>query len=99
MLQLWRYDVKDFQKHCFFIYLFIYCIFLHENKTKSHDFNGFRKVRERATAIVPWENCPKKESVHPKREIDIDRLQKIADILQIVTYRDYKKSDRGSKAY
>ena len=87
------------------VFFFVFCIFLHENKTKSYDFNRFRKVRERATTIVPWENCPKKESVYPKRDIDIDRLQKIADILQIVTYRlqsllrDYKKSDRGYKAY
>ena len=86
-------------------FFFVFCIFLHENKTKSHDFNRFRKVRERATTIVPWENCPKKESVYPNRDIDIDRLQKIADILQIVTYRlqsllrDYKKSDGGYKAY
>ena len=47
----------------------------------------------------------KKESAYPKREIDIDRLQKIADRLQIVSYRlqsllrDYKKSDIGYKAY
>ena len=61
-------------------FFFVFCIFLHENKTKSYDFNRFRKVRERATTIVLWENCPKKESVYPKREIDIDRLQKIADI-------------------
>ena len=61
-------------------FFFVFCIFLHENKTKSYDFNRFRKVRERATTIVPWEICPKKESVYPKREIDIDRLQKIADI-------------------
>ena len=60
---------------------------------------------ERATTIVPWENRPKKESAYPKREIDIDRLQKIADRLQIVSYglqsllRDYKKSDIGYKAY
>ena len=64
-----------------------------------------RKVRERATTIVPWENCPKKESTYPKREIDIDRLQKIVDRLQIVSYRlqsllrEYKKSDIGYKAY
>ena len=62
------------------VFFFVFCIFPHENKTKSYDFNRFRKVRERATTIVPWENCPKKESVYPKREIDIDRLQKIADI-------------------
>ena len=61
-------------------FFFVFCIFLHENNTKSYDFNRFRKVRERATTIVLWEICPKKESVYPKREIDIDRLQKIADI-------------------
>ena len=87
------------------VFFFVFCIFLHENKTKSYDFNRFRKVRERATTIVLWENCPKKESAYPKREIDIDRLQKIADRLQIVSYRlqsilrDYNKSDIGYKAY
>ena len=75
MLPLWRYDVKDFEKHR--IFFFVFCIFLHENKTKSHDFNRFRKVKERATTIVPWENCPKKESAYPKSEIDIDRLQNV----------------------
>ena len=44
-----------------------------------------RKVRESATTIVLWEHCPKKESDYPKREIDIDRLQKT-----IKTTKDYK---------
>ena len=85
---------------CFF--LFFFCIFLHENKTKSHDFNRFRKVGERATTIVPWENWPKKESAYPKREIDIDRLQKIAGRVSYrlqSLLRDYKKPDRDYKAY
>ena len=42
------------------------------------------KVRERATSIVLWENCPKKESVYPKREIEIDRLQRL-----LIDYKVY----------
>ncbi|EDR07082.1 uncharacterized protein LACBIDRAFT_328413 [Laccaria bicolor S238N-H82] len=42
----------------------------------------FRKLREGATTIVSWEISPKKEGTCPKRVIDTDRLQKIADILQ-----------------
>ena len=51
-------------------------MFLHENKTKSHDFTTFRKVNEGATIVVSWENSPKKEGACPKREIDMDRIQK-----------------------
>ena len=57
-------------------FFFLFCIFLHENKTKSHDFTTFRKVKEGATIVVSWENSPKKEGACPKREIDMDRLQK-----------------------
>ena len=61
-------------------FFFVFCIFLHENKTKSHDFNTFRKLKERATIVVSWENCPKKEGACPKRETDTDRLQEITKI-------------------
>ena len=80
------------------MYFFVFCFFLHENKTKSHNFNRFRKVRERATTIVLWENCPKKESAYPKREIDIDRLQIVSYRLQTLL-RDYKKLDIDYKLY
>ena len=43
---------------------------------KTSDFTTFRKVKEGATIIVSWENSPKKEGACPKREIDMDRLQK-----------------------
>jgi hypothetical protein len=52
VLLLWRYEVKDFQK-CPVFYLF--CVVVHENNTKYHDFNTFRKLREGATIIISWE--------------------------------------------
>jgi len=58
------------------VFFFVFCIFLHENNTKQNDFNSFRKLKEGATIIVPWENWPKKEGAYPKWEIDTDRLQK-----------------------
>ena len=75
VLLLWRYEVKDFEKHRFF---FVFCIFLNENKTKQHDFTTFRKLKERATIIVLWEKWPKKEGACPKRGTGTDRLQKLA---------------------
>ena len=63
-------------------FFFVFCIFLHEKNTKQHDFNIFRKLRTGATTIVSWENSPKKEGACPKREIDTDKLQNKADILQ-----------------
>jgi hypothetical protein len=53
VLLLWRYEVKDFQKCPIFI---LFCVFLHENNTKYHDFNTFRKLRGGATIIILWEN-------------------------------------------
>ena len=32
VLPLWRYEVKDFEKHR--VFFFVFCIFLHENNTK-----------------------------------------------------------------
>ena len=55
-----------------------FCVFLHENETKQHDFTTFRKLKERATIIVSWEKWPKKEGVYLKRETDSDRPQKSA---------------------
>jgi hypothetical protein len=52
---------------------FLFCIFLHENNTKYHDFNTVAKLREGATTFVSLENSPKKEGAFPKREIDTDR--------------------------
>ena len=77
-------------------FIFIFCIFLHENKTKSHDFNTFRKLKERATIVVSWEILPKKEGACPKRGTDTDRLQEITKIghrlqtLLIGYKKDYK---------
>jgi hypothetical protein len=51
-------------------------IFLHENKTKSHDFNTFKKLRERATTAISWKKSPNKSGPCPKREIDPERLMK-----------------------
>ena len=53
VLPLWRYDVKDFEKRR--VFFFVFCIFLHENKTKQDNFTTFRKLKERATIIVSWE--------------------------------------------
>ena len=66
----------------FCIFVFVFCVFLHENNTKQYNFNTFRKLREAATIIVLWEIWPKKESAYLKREINTDRLQKNADRLQ-----------------
>ena len=64
VLPWWRYDVKDFEKHCVFFFLF-FCIFFHENQTKQHDFTTFRKLEERATIIVSWEKWLKKGRCMP----------------------------------
>ena len=79
-------------------FFFVFCIFLNENKTKSHDFNTFRKVKERATIVVLWENLPKKESAYPKREMDTHRLQKL-DIDYTVYIKDYKVRLTHYKVY
>jgi hypothetical protein len=42
-------------------FFFVFCVFLHENNTKQHDFNTFRKLREEATTIVLWENDQKRK--------------------------------------
>ena len=76
VLPLWRYDVKDFEKHDIFFCFF--CICLNENKSKQHDFTTFRKLKERATIIVLWEKRPKQEGTCPKRATGTDRLQKSA---------------------
>ena len=86
------------------VFFFVFCIFLHENKTKSHDFNRFRKVKERATIIVSWEILPKKEGAYPKRETDTDRLQKTTKVglrLQslMIDYKWLEKSDLDYKVY
>ena len=54
VLPLGRYEVKDFEKHHIFfgVFIFIFCIFLHENNTKYDDFTTFRKLREGATTMV-----------------------------------------------
>jgi len=64
VLPLWRYNIKDFQKHCVF---FVFCIFLDENNTKSHDFTTFPKLKEGGTIVVPWEIYQKRK-VHTLKE-------------------------------
>jgi len=59
VLLLWRYEIKDFQKCCVFV--FVFCIFLNENNTKSHDFTTFQKLKEGATIVVPWEIYQKRK--------------------------------------
>ena len=58
------------------MFFFVLCFFLHKNTTKQHDFNTFRKLRERPKIIVLWEIWPKKEGAYSKKEIGTDRLQK-----------------------
>jgi hypothetical protein len=93
---------KIFKSTAFFS---VFCVFLHENNTKKHDFNTAEKLRERTTTIVPWEISPKKEGTYPKREFDTERLQKITGRLQILLIdykrlqRDYKKSEIHYKVY
>ena len=91
VLLLWRYEVEHFEKHCVF---FVFCNFLHENNTKSHDFNTFGNLWEGATTIVTWEKSPKKEGAYPKREIDTERLQR-----SLIDYNRLQKSDIDYKAY
>ena len=74
------------------MFFFVFCIFLDENNTKSHDFTTFGKLKEGATLVVPWENYQKRK-LHTLKEklaltdykrslIDYKRLQKL--------YIDYK---------
>ena len=77
VLPLWRYV----SHHRLFV---LFCVFLHENNTKQHDFNTFRILIERATIILSLEIWPKKEGTDPKMEIDMDRLQKI-----VIDYKLY----------
>ena len=44
VLLLWRYEVKDFEKHRFFFFFFFFCIFLNEQNTT--------KVGERLQKLV-----------------------------------------------
>ena len=104
VLLLWRYDVKDFESATFCFFLFF--VFLHENKTKQHNFETFRKLKERPTIIVLWERWPKKEGACLRRETDSDRLQsllidhripqKVGHGLQslLIDYKRLQKSDR-----
>ena len=66
---------------------FLFCVFLHNIDTSSHDFNRFVKLREGSTTIskkvkhrvavyIPWEFLPKreigsKESEHNVTSIDV----------------------------
>ena len=77
-------------------FFFVFCIFLNENKTKSHDFNTFRKLKEWATIVASWEKSPKKESAYPKREMDTHRLQKL-NIDYTVYIKDYKSQTYTTK--
>ena len=65
--------------------------YLHNHSILEHNLNRFWKLQCRATTIVSWEISPKKECACPKREIDTDKLQNKADILQ--------KSDIDYKVY
>ena len=103
VLPLWRYDVKAFSECCvfFFCFLFLFffvfcffCIFLYENNTKSHDFNTFGNLWERATTIVLWEISPEKEGAYPKREINTKRLQR-----SLIGYSRLQKSDIDYNTY
>ena len=92
VLLLLRYDVKDFEKH--HVFFFVFCIFLHENQTKQNDFTTFRKLKERTIIIVLWEIWPKKEGACPKKGnlplTDYKRPQKVRHGLQSLLI-DYKK--------
>jgi len=73
VLPLWRYEVKDFQKGCVF---FVFCIFLDENNTKSHDFTTFGKLTEGATIVVPWEIYQKRKLHTLKEKLALTSVHK-----------------------
>ena len=79
VLPLWRYEVKDFQKHCFF---FVFCIFLNENNTKQHNLTIFGKLKERATIIVPWEIYQNRKVHTLKGTLTVVDCKNITDRLQ-----------------
>ena len=68
---------------------FVFWIFFNENNIKQHNFNIFRKLRDRATIIVLWENWPKKEGASPIRVNDADRQHEITNTPQKSVYIPY----------
>jgi hypothetical protein len=72
---------KIFKSAAFFS---VFCVFLHENNTKKHDFNTAEKLRERTTTVVPWEISPKKEGTYPKREFELKDYKRL-----LVDYKFY----------
>ena len=68
---------------------FVFCIFFNENNIKQHHVNTFRKLRDRATIIVVWKNCPNKEGASPMRVNDTDRQHEITDAPQKWVYMPY----------
>jgi hypothetical protein len=86
VLLLWRYEVKDLQKHRVF-----FC-FLCFSQWKQHQITWFHhiwKAERKDYNCCTVGNFPKKEGICPKREIDSERLQKITDRLQ-KSHIDYK---------
>ena len=55
---------KIFKSAMFF---FVFCIFLDENNTKSHDFTTFGKLKEGATIVILLENYQKRK-LHTLKE-------------------------------
>jgi len=91
---LWRYEVKDFQKHCVF-----FC-FLHFSWWKQQPITWFHhiwKAKRRGYNSCTMGILPKKEGGYPKRDIDSSRLQKYYWSTTKVRYRlqslltDYKR--------
>jgi hypothetical protein len=64
------------------LFVLVFCIFLHENTLKQHDFNTIRRLRAGHIMIVSLENSLKREGAYHARAIDTGRLQKIIDRLQ-----------------
>jgi hypothetical protein len=73
------------------LFVLVFCIFLHENTLKQHDFNTITKLREGPITLVSLENSLKREGAYHTRAIDIGRAQEITDRLQ--------KSGIDSKVY
>ena len=75
----WRYKLnKSHNRQVFFLF----CVFLHNKDTRSHDFNRFVKLREGSTTLskkvkhrvavyIPWEFLPKREIGSNWREHDV----------------------------
>ena len=59
-------------------FFFVFCIFLHENNSKSHDFNTFIKWWEGAIIVASWEKIDPKWKVHtPKRKLTLTGYKRL----------------------